>query len=166
MLLRRLVGNSLFAVHRSRLYASSAALAAAATTAAGAVVADGAVSNSTLLDATITTTTEATAATTTEPASRLTPEHEELQQDLDIAEQIDADGSARPDRICPCLQSEIDACGSIFLKSFGCALLYRRDFSQSSAECMSAHSAYIECKERFDDARHAESKTEAKQDID
>lgn len=142
----RLVGNSTVALCRPPLRVSLVALSAV-----GAVAADGVVSASVdAPHAAPTITTTSTTATNSEPASRLSPEDEELQQDLDVAEQLDAHGSARADRICPCLKSEIDACGSIFLKSFGCALLFRRDFSQSSAECMRAHSAYIECKERFD----------------
>ena len=102
----------------------------------------------------------ATVATDARPESRLSVEEEELLEDLEVLEQLDANGAAIPERICPCLKGEIDACGDKFLKSFGCALLYRRDFSKSTAECMRAHQLYIECKEAYDAAHKDDKKPE------
>ena len=57
----------------------------------------------------------------------------ELLEDLEDIEMIDERGLARPEKICPCLKKEIEQCGDVFLLSFGCAILYRRDFQQSSS---------------------------------
>ena len=55
-----------------------------------------------------------------------------LGEDLEMLEQLDERGAARVDKICPCLKNEIQLCGDLFLKSYGCALLFRRDFHNSS----------------------------------
>jgi hypothetical protein len=79
------------------------------------------------------TAVQPAAASGSHDSSGMSIADRELLEDLEDVEMLDERGLARPDKICPCLKKEIQQCGDVFLLSFGCAILYRRDFQQSSS---------------------------------
>jgi hypothetical protein len=75
-----------------------------------------------------------------------------LEEDLETEWLIDArTGLAHRDRICPCLRDEVALCGDLFLRSFACAMRYRRDYEKTDVACMLAHEQYLECRETLDE---------------